>query len=281
MTCPNCGTQMQANAVFCGRCGARMAAAPEAHAVPTYAASAAPAPQAPAGPVKKKEFLRKHADGKTKTAAFVALFTMLISIVVLMLGAYSCLNTDLREIPVLNRMDIDDVFEDFEDIDEDELEAEFDAAERVMSRSEWRKVKKLKKSVNDILDTFSINNCFAFINILEEVDDEGIFDDYDVNLNQYIGNYEEEFEMLQEAYGFMIVAVNMLFVLPALFALLGGLKKSVVWSVLALVFSILPQLALNGVLWLVANAVVLIVQIVLCSMVQKRYRAYRKGVTLR
>ena len=274
MFCPNCGTQMPDTAGFCRNCGTKMekAAAMAIHAPKTSFA--------PAAPVKKREFLRRYANGKTKTAAVFAVITMLLSIAVLMLSACSCLNTDLREIPLLHALGIEEAFEDLEELEEqnrDDLDAAFDMAEREMPRSDWRYIEKLEESLNDILDCFSIVNCVVFIDVCEEVMDEEVLEPYGISLEEYIGIYEDEFELMQEIYVYIAVGIFLIFAFPALFVLLGGLNKNVVLSVLGLVFSVLLQLALCAPVYPALNAAVLIVQIILCAVVQKRYKAFRSG----
>lgn len=60
------------------------------------------------------------------------------------------------------------------------------------------------------------------------------------------------------------VAVAM-FALPALFTLLAGFKKSMGLTITALVFMVLTQLMLCGILWVLMSLVVYIFQAVLCK----------------
>ena len=59
------------------------------------------------------------------------------------------------------------------------------------------------------------------------------------------------------------------FALPFLFALLGALLKNTPLTVIAMVFTLLAQLVLSGVLYMVLSGVIFIVQVVLCNKYKK------------
>ena len=80
---------------------------------------------------------------------------------------------------------------------------------------------------------------------------------------------DKDMEDLNTAVGIVVGASIGAFVLPLLFAILGGLKKSAGLTVAALIFTAISQAILSGVLLLILSAVVYIVQIVLCNNYKK------------
>jgi hypothetical protein len=79
----------------------------------------------------------------------------------------------------------------------------------------------------------------------------------------------EEFEEIQSVVDLVVIAAIGMFALPLIFTLLGGLLKSKGLTITALVFIILPQLLLCGVLWVALSLVVYIFQAVLCGKAKK------------
>ena len=80
---------------------------------------------------------------------------------------------------------------------------------------------------------------------------------------------EVAMETFSQAMGVVFGVVCGAFVLPLLFAILGGLKKSAGLTIAALIFTAISQAILSGVLLLILSAVVYIVQIVLCNKYKK------------
>ena len=75
----------------------------------------------------------------------------------------------------------------------------------------------------------------------------------------------------------IIIIMAVSYFLPLLFALLGGLNKSTGLTVTALIFTVLSQLILCGILYVVLSLAIFIFQAVLCNKVQKAYNSYRLG----
>ena len=75
----------------------------------------------------------------------------------------------------------------------------------------------------------------------------------------------------------LMVFILGFFVLPILFAILGGTLKNTALTIIGIVFTAISQLIFCGIIWVALSLVVGIVQAVMCSKVNAAYRDYRMG----
>lgn len=241
MFCNNCGNQMPEGTVFCPACGAPAQQQPQQ---PLYQQ-----PQAPA-PVKKN--------------ATPIMITFIISIVLIIASILAPMVTPFFEIPVISAVaeEIDDMdVKELEDgVEEalDQAKAEYKLIKDDLSSKEKKQYEKLIKCMEKMEKNLSLLNIKSTAKALEGMDEAYQPDGLD-----------EDMEALNTAVGIVVGASIGAFVLPLLFAILGGLKKSAGLTVAALIFTAISQAILSGVLLLILSAVVYIVQIVLCKNYKK------------
>ena len=142
--------------------------------------------------------------------------------------------------------EVDDIKEEYKEIKDD------------LSSKEKKNYEKMMDSVEKMVDNFSLLNISNAVKTLDSLDEEYRPEGMDEGM-------EEFSQAMLIVFGAAIGA----FVLPLLFALLGGLKKSAGLTVAALIFTAISQLILSGFVLLALSAVVYIVQIVLCSNYKK------------
>lgn len=249
MFCNQCGNNMPEGSSHCSACGNPLYQEPVQQAYSGWESGYAQTP-APEAPVKKN--------------SLPVTITMLVSIVLIIASILAPLVMPLFEVPIMS-VALDAADEDFDDqLDEMKDQWEDSEEEREMtldelSGKEKKAYQKLEKKMEQTLDHFSLWNVNELAKLAKEAEDEFEMDGIDEE------DYEEFAQILGTVAGISIGA----FVLPLLFALLGGLKKSAGLTIAALIFTAISQLILSGFLLLILSVVVYIVQIVLC----KKYKA--------
>ena len=240
MFCNNCGNQMPEGTVFCPACGAPAQQQPQQLLYQQ--------PQAPA-PVKKN--------------ATPIMITFIISIVLIIASILAPMIMPFAEIPVVAMIfdladeDMDEVLDDLEN-ELDRAKAEYDAIEDELDSKEKKNYKKMIDSVDKLVDNCSLLNISSTVKTMDSLDEEYRPD-----------GMEEGMKEFSQVMGIVFGLVCGAFLLPLLFAILGGLKKSAGLTVAALIFTAISQAILSGVLLLILSAVVYIVQIVLCNNYKK------------
>jgi len=247
MFCNHCGANLPEGAAHCTMCGAPMTQ--NAPVQPNYDYSQQPQSPAPA-PAKK--------------SSLPTTITCLISVVLIIASIIAPLAMPLFDVPVMS-LALDAADEDFdEQLDEmkdewKDSEEEREMAMDELSSKEKKAYKKLEKQMEKTLDHFSLLNVNELAKQAKDAEDAFEMD----------GINEEDYEEFSQIMG-VIAGVSVgAFVLPLLFALLGGLKKSAGLTIAAMIFTAISQLILSGFVLLLLSAVVYIVQIVLC----KKYKA--------
>lgn len=278
MFCPNCGAQLPDGSAFCGSCGqtlnsnAQQPTAPAGYMPPQYPSYS----NAPAMPKSRKEYLATEASESARSKSKLILLTTIISVILIVAGVVAALNMPFFEIPVMAMaMEEANVDADISEIEDelDELEDKYKSSEDEFTDDEQEAVEKFIDSLNELVDNFSIMNINKFIDVTEEFVDE---------LEDSIGTDEIESitEGMDEVSDIMSVMMGVImgfFVLPLLFAVLGGTLKNTALTVVGIVFTAIAQLIFCGLLWVVLSLAVGIVQAVLCSKVNSEYRDYRMG----
>lgn len=262
MFCNKCGTKLPDGTTFCTECGANLAPVTK----PEPAPKAEPAPAAP----KEKPELKlpdvklpdlKNVDLKKLNKPVLVLVTMALSILLILLCVSSTLNTPFYEIPAASFLlsmsgDDDAANELLESLEDaiDDMEDELDYREDFMDNDEVEAVEEAIKSMKTLKSNFSINNFNAFVELAEDIDEE---------FNA--GFDSDEIDEIQSIMGILVAIIRGSFVLPVLFWVLGGLKKSAGLTITAMVFTTISQLIYCGLLWVILSLAVGVVQVKLCK----------------
>lgn len=266
MFCANCGAQLPDGSAFCGNCGSRQMAPQEQYWNP-------PAPHVPTTPEKKTVYLKEIADAGTKRNSLIVLITSILCILLLVVGVVSCLTRSLFRIPIVSTAiqlsgaayEVTDMLEDLEYTLED-AEDEYDYYEDTYSSKEQEAFEKLLAAMKKTVRKPSILNLRNAVRVVEEV--APVIED------SYSSSDLYEIHMLKSVFDILIVAAVASILLPALFFLLGGLKKSLGWNIAALVLALLPEMILGGTLLTLLLLAAAIVAIVFCSKINKEYNRY-------
>ena len=291
MFCPNCGANLPEGTAFCGSCGAAQKTqqqapmqqpayqAPtqqpvyQAPAQPTYQPTYQPAPTAARAPmpVTKKDYLANHADEGTKKNAKMITITFILSMVLILASIIVPMAIPFFEIPVISGIlsidgaDPDELVEDME-YSLDEIKDDLDYQADYMDDDELEAAEAMVDSMETLVDNFSVMNFKSLVSVVQK---EG---------RDYMDS--DDMDEIEQIGAIMDIVIGLLvgsFVLPLLFALLGGLNKSTGLTITALVFTVLSQLILCGILYVVLSLAIFIFQAVLCNKVQKAYNSYRLG----
>jgi len=293
MNCPNCGSPISEGSTFCGYCGtAVQPRQPQPqYQQPQYRQPQQPQYQPPQQPqyqqyppqyqqsqyrkpqyqppvsrasLTKKEFLAQ-ASGPVKTKSTLILVTMLVAIALLLVSIILPIVGPVTKIPVLSTAvqiageNINEL-EDFLREGVDELEEDFEFSQDYMEEDEREAAEKLIDNLKVLSRSPSILNTVKVASTLRND-----------CLEHFDESEAEVFEMIPKVLGIVIASLAAMFLLPLIFTLLGGLKKSAGWTVAAMILSLGPQMLLSS--WLIGlvTLAVFIVQIVLCSQVKKAY----------
>ena len=254
MFCNHCGNQMPEGTAFCPACGAQAQQTQQAYyQQPQYQQPQYQQPQyqQPQAPVKK--------SGVPITVTFI------ISVLLIIASILSPLVTSLFDVPLVSFAFevLDEEAEEKELMDEleyglDNAKAEYKQIKGDLSSKEKKQYENVMDKLEKVVDNFSLLNINAFVRAAEKLDEE-----YDFN------SMDDAMEGYNTVMGIVIGGAIGAFVLPLVFALLGGLKKSAGLTVAALIFTAISQVILSGFLLLALSAVVYIVQIVLCGKYKK------------
>lgn len=281
MFCPNCGANLPEGTAFCGNCGTKMNAAPEAATQPTPAAQPAYAPQStynpapaagvPTKPAKKKAYLKSIAPASVKRNALLVLVTMLVSIALMVGGIVSAITVPFFEIPFIATAaastgeDLDDLMDELEDSYE-RTEEDYELYEDTYSDDEREASEALLEAMEKFCDNPSILNLKSMVNVYVDVADE---------MPEVTDDDIDEMKEIASIMDIILVAIIAFYFLPFLFTLLGGLNKSTGLTITGIVFTVISQAIMGGTLFVVLNLVVGVFQSVLCSKISKEYKTYK------
>lgn len=189
--------------------------------------------------------------------------TFILTLILLIASAIMPITTNMPDIPIVswalgNEAEdiLKDVTESIEELeqyrDNDEFTSKQDKAfDNVLEKAE------------ELEDSFSLLNIRNFIssarNFCKEITEAT---DIDTDLEAI-----DEFEKYINIITFVVLG---LFILPLIFTLLGGLLKNKGLTIAALILTILPQLALSGILFVILSLIVYITQAVFCGKAKKQ-----------
>ena len=137
---------------------------------------------------------------------------------------------------------------------------ELEAVEDELPKDAVKATKKIIKSLKKVTKTPSLLNFKNLVSTVEKCADELDEDNDVIDLS----NLSNDLDEIKQIMSILIGVVIGMFVLPGIFTLLGGLLKSKGLTITALVFMVLSQLMMCGLLWVVLSLVIYIFQAVLC-----------------
>ncbi len=264
MICQNCGSHLAEGAAFCPQCGTS-AAAPNPQA-PTITQAA------PTGkPLGKKKYLAQAAPTKVKQTVKISTIVMLVAALLVVASFFLLQNTSMFDIPVVRWSsggESDDVEKEMEDLYDEFLDT-YKANKDDMTDKEINEVERLKKSLKKISKNFSISNVRSFFDAAQDLDK-------DVIGTKIAGDIDEMGDQIDQILGVVNTIAAIFFIIPLLFVLLAGWKKSTGLAVTALIFTCIAQLILSGLLMMLLSLAVNLYQCVLCSNINKAYKSYRR-----
>lgn len=251
MFCNKCGTKLPDGTTFCTECGAVLTSAPQAEPAPQIPE---PTPAAP----KQKPEIKLPANIKP----ILVLVTMALSLLLILLSINSALTTPFYQIPAASLLldasgDGDEAVDELIDSIDDtigDMEDELDFREDLLDDDEVEAVEAAIKSMKTLRNNFSIKNFQAFVDLAEDIDEE---------FNA--GFDADEIDEIQSIMGILVTIIRAFFVLPVLFWVLGGLRKSAGLTITAIVFTTISQLIYCGILWVILSLAVGVVQVKLCK----------------
>ncbi len=255
MFCNHCGVFLPDGSQHCSQCGAPQTSAFQQSAedatLPVFynnppqdttAAYAQPS-VSPQQPLPEKK------------SSLPITITFILSMLLIVASILVPLTRSFFNIPIVslvgNAIDSDFYDEvDYLEESSEELQEEYEEFEDELSPDERAAFKTLIRGIK----TPSLFNLARACKAAEELEDYG---------------YSREDAALAEEFSLLIMVVLCIsigaFLLPLVFALLGGIKKNTILTILAMVFTIIPQLFLCGLLFVLLSLAVYIPQIVLCQ----------------
>ena len=265
MFCPNCGTNLDDSARFCGNCGQTLTPVATEAPAPTAVPMGAPAATYPTIITSKKEFVEKAGTPQIKQAWLISLILFGICALLLVLGLNSALNGQFYDIPILGMIMGDDAKDDVKQAqksltrDLERLDSVLD--EEDLSAKETKLVKSVIKSYKKLVKTVSISGVTEVSKKLEKTED--LLGDTDI------------FDEMLEIMNIFTIIIYVFFGIPAIFTVFGGIKRSVGLMVTGLIFAMIFFLVFGGIVLGLLALVAYIVQIVFASKVNKAYKVYK------
>lgn len=260
MFCPGCGAQIPDGSTVCFSCGCTVNQQPIAQA-PVYQQQGSYQPGYPVMP-SLSEF-----DKKAKKYIPI---TFLLSMILLVVSALLPITGDIFDIPLVDSVitltgdvdEVDDLKEEFNDAIE-LYEENFEKLEDELDSQEAKYAKNILESGKDLKSNFSLLNFRSLIKETDEAMD--YLEDY-----KSLDVYDEELDQIEVIVDYVIMGTIGLFFLPLLFTLLGGLLKSKGLTITALVFMVITQFIMCGIIWVILSFIIYIAQAILCGKA-KRY----------
>lgn len=229
----------------------------------------------------KGQFLRRHADKKTKVCAGLLVLTVLLSLLLMAYGAYETPRKSVFQMPLVAYTGLEKEAQQIETLLQS-LHNEYGDAVPEDGDELWN----LARSTDEALA------CTSVLNILQAVKDAKVFVEYAADMFGGIArNYgagekvdeaektvEENAAMLVTGVQWIVIAIVAVFAIPAVLALLGALLKSSLFSLLAAVIGGAALALLTNLILGAAAAVILLAQVVMCRRINKTYRQFRRNM---
>ena len=190
------------------------------------------------------------------------LITTVVSLLLILFGIIHTLNKPFYNIPAASVLlqasgEGDAAVEELlDDVDNsaDTLKDKLDYQEDDMDDDEVEAVEKVIKQIETLEENFSIHNFRRFVRVADGIDKE---------FNS--GFDHDEILQVRQLMNVLVAVVWLSFILPVLFTVLGGLKKSAVLTIVGIVFTALTQLTLCGIVWVILSLAVGVYRVLLCK----------------
>lgn len=252
MICTKCGAQIPEGTRFCSKCGTP---APVSAPQPARQYAPQPAPQynpqyAPQTPGQPAPQPRRRNSERAKKRKMMVMITMGICLLLIVLSVVSTLTKPFYKIPAASALLIvGGVYNEVEtelfsemDYEIEMIEDSLDYMEDYADDDELEAAEKYLDSMKKLRGKFSVLNLKSFVNVVEEINK-------DYNLGYDADDFDEINLVMNVVIGMTIV----FFILPVVFILLGGLKRSFGLTIAGVVLTALSQLMLSGILWVILS----------------------------
>lgn len=285
MICPHCGAALANGLERCNCCGGtlkirypqnqRPQEQPPQYQPPQYQPPYQPPVYTPPTPGKesKKVFFRQIAPKKLKVQWQLVYLTMALALILIAVGTVLPIFRPILRIPSVSNMlsicgiSVRDVT-DAVDMLYDELSQEHELGY-------WDGEElDLVEDLLDALDRFS--GSFNLLDLSRLA--SSLRSEYDDILRQYLGASEMRvLDIVAKLPTIAIIAIIASFLLPLIFTVLAGLKKSLGFTIAAMILTLLPITLINGWAFCTMTLTVFIPQIVFCANTRKAYKNYKLG----
>lgn len=291
MICPHCGAALANGLERCNCCGGtlkirypqnqRPQAQPSQEQPPQYQPPQYQPPQyqppvyTPPTPGKesKKVFFRQIAPKKLKVQWQLVYLTMALALILIAVGTLLPIFRPILRIPSVSNMlsiggiSVRDVT-DAVDMLYDELSQEYELGY-------WDGEElDMAEDLLDALDRFS--GSFNLLDLSRLA--SSLRSEYDDILRRYLGASELRIlDIVAKLPSIAIIAIVASFLLPLIFTVLAGLKKSLGFTIAAMILTLLPITLINGWAFCTMTLAVFVPQIVFCANTRKAYKNYKLG----
>ena len=291
MICPHCGAALANGLERCNCCGGtlkirypqnqRPQERPSQEQPPQYQPPQYQPPQyqppvyTPPTPGKesKKVFFRQIAPKKLKVQWQLVYLTMALALILIAVGTVLPIFRPILRIPSVSNMlsicgiSVRDVT-DAVDMLYDELSQEYELG--YWDGEELDMVEDLLDALDRFSGSFSLLDLSRLANSLRS--------EYDDILRQYLGASELRIlDIVAKLPTIAIIAIIASFLLPLIFTVLAGLKKSLGFTIAAMILTLLPITLINGWAFCTMTLAVFVPQIVFCANTRKAYKNYKLG----
>ncbi len=310
MFCPNCGTELENNAVFCSNCGANVtneqkSNAEETSAQPTETPvaeqisqdnEAIPTiPTTPASPpvkqhrLKKGKYIKQLGSKKVKALSIIVWAVFLALVCVLGLGSYNIIGAGITDIPVVAMVvpekqmnSINETANQAKELIETADEALEDVKDEI-SNDEYEMLKGFLNDAKALADNPSVNNIKNMITRFDEVTEmaEKYTDNEDIKEIKEQIDSVDFIEDLAEPMKYFDIAVYIFFGFVGfivLLLLLATAIKSNALTVICIILSAPVFCFIAGLVYSIIAVVLFIALIVMFCIINGEYRKYRKSL---
>lgn len=291
MICPHCGAALANGLERCNCCGGtlkirypqnqRPQERPSQEQPPQYQPPQYQPPQyqppvyTPPTPGKesKKVFFRQIAPKKLKVQWQLVYLTMALALILIAVGTVLPIFRPILRIPSVSNMlsiggiSVRDVT-DAVDMLYDELSQEYELG--YWDGEELDMVEDLLDALDRFSGSFNLLDLSRLASSLRS--------EYDDILRQYLGASELRIlDIVAKLPTIAIIAIIASFLLPLIFTVLAGLKKSLGFTIAAMILTLLPITLINGWAFCTMTLAVFVPQIVFCANTRKAYKNYKLG----
>ena len=291
MICPHCGAALANGLERCNCCGGtlkirypqnqRPQERPSQEQPPQYQPPQYQPPQyqppvyTPPTPGKesKKVFFRQIAPKKLKVQWQLVYLTMALALILIAVGTVLPIFRPILRIPSVSNMlsiggiSVRDVT-DAVDMLYDELSQEYELG--YWDGEELDMVEDLLDALDRFSGSFNLLDLSRLASSLRS--------EYDDILRQYLGASEMRvLDIVAKLPTIAIIAIIASFLLPLIFTVLAGLKKSLGFTIAAMILTLLPITLINGWAFCTMTLAVFVPQIVFCANTRKAYKNYKLG----